>query len=70
LTPEKFDAQFDKMDLDHGGSLKQDELITYFNQNNTSEKDGLYLWKTYGEKQGEPWKTLPRLKNGTWKKTH
>ena len=25
-------------------------------------------WTTYGEKGGQPWKTLPRLTNGTWKK--
>ena len=70
LTPEKFDAQFDKMNLNNNKSLQQDEMIQYFNQNDLSEKDGMYLWKTYGEKDGKPWKTLPVLKNGTWKKTH
>lgn len=70
LTPEKFDQQYDKMDLDKNGSMKQDEMITYFNNSNVSEKEGQYLWKTYGENKGNPWKTLPVLKNGTWKKTH
>ena len=68
LTPEKFDAQFDKMDLDNSGSMKQDEMIEYFNRNNISQEQGQYLWKTYGDRNGEPWKTLPVLKNGTWKK--
>lgn len=69
LTPQKFDTQFRSMDADKSGSLKQDELINYFNKNSTSEKDANYLWKTYGENKGTGWKTLPVLKNGTWKKS-
>ena len=69
LTPQKFDTQFKSMDSDRSGSLKQDELINYFNKNNTSQKDANYLWKTYGENKGTGWKTLPVLKNGTWKKS-
>jgi hypothetical protein len=68
LTPEKFDQQYDKMDLDKNGSMKQDEMITYFNKSNVSEKEGQYLWKTYGENKGTPWKAVPVLSNGTWKK--
>lgn len=68
LTPQKFDTQFKSMDSDKSGSLKQDELINYFNKNNTSQKDATYLWRTYGENKGTGWKTLPVLKNGTWKK--
>jgi hypothetical protein len=68
LTPEKFDQQYDKMDLDKNGSMKQDEMITYFNNSNVSEKEGQYLWRTYGENKGTPWKAVPVLSNGTWKK--
>ena len=68
LTPQSFNAQFKKMDLDNGGSMSQDEMIEYFNRNNTSEKQANYLWRTYGEYKGSPWKAVPVLKNGTWKK--
>ena len=69
LTPQSFNAQYKKLDLDGNGSMKQDEMISYFNKNNTSEKQANYLWRTYGENKGTPWKTLPVLKNGTWKKS-
>lgn len=68
LTPQKFDTQFKSMDADKSGSLKQDELINYFNKNNTSQQQAKYLWKTYGENKGSGWKTQPVLKDGTWKK--
>ena len=69
LTPHSFNAQYKKLDLDNNGSMKQDEMINYFNKNNTSEQQANYLWRTYGENKGIPWKTLPVLKNGTWKKS-
>lgn len=69
LTPQSFNAQYKKLDLDGNGSMKQDEMISYFNKNNTSESQANYLWRTYGENKGTPWKTLPVLKNGTWKKS-
>ena len=69
LTPQSFNAQYKKLDLDGNGSMKQDEMISYFNKNNTSEQQANYLWRTYGENKGTPWKTLPVLKNGTWKKS-
>ena len=68
LTPQSFNTQFKKMDLDNGGSMSQDEMIDYFNRNNTSEKQANYLWRTYGENKGNPWKAMPVLSNGTWKK--
>ena len=68
LTPQSFNSQYKKLDLDGNGSMKQDEMINYFNKNNTSEQQGKYLWRTYGENKGEAWKTQPVLKNGTWKK--
>ena len=68
MTPLKYDTQFKSMDSDKSGSLKQDELINYFNKNNTSQKDATYLWRTYGENKGTGWKTMPVLKNGTWKR--
>lgn len=68
LTPQTFNTQYKKLDLDGNGSMKQDEMITYFNNNNTSEQQANYLWRTYGENKGTPWKTLPVLRNGKWKK--
>lgn len=68
LTPQTFNTQYKKLDLDGNGSMKQDEMITYFNNNNTSEQQAKYLWKTYGENKGNPWKTVPVLRNGKWKK--
>ena len=68
LTPEKFDQQYDKMDLNKNGSMAQDEMITYFNNNNVSQDQGQYLWRTYGENKGNPWKAVPVLTNGKWKK--
>jgi hypothetical protein len=69
LTPQTFNTQYKKLDLDGNGSMKQDEMIEYFNRNNTSEQQANYLWKTYGENKGASWKTVPVLKNGTWKKS-
>ena len=68
LTPQSFNTQFKKMDLDNGGSMSQDEMIDYFNRNNTSEQQANYLWRTYGENKGKPWKAVPVLNDGTWKK--
>lgn len=68
LTPQSFNTQFKKMDLDNGGSMSQDEMIEYFNRNNTSEQQANYLWRTYGENKGNPWKAVPVLNDGTWKK--
>ena len=66
LTPDKFDNQYDRLNMDVKKSISQDDMINYFNTNNVSEKEGMYYWTTYGENHGEPWKTMPRLKNGTW----
>ena len=68
LTPEKFNTQFKKMDLNNNGSMAQDEMIDYFNRNKTSQKDGQYLWRTYGENKGKSWKAKAVYSNGVWVK--
>ena len=65
LTTEKFASTYKKMDNDGNQSIKQDEIISYLNNNNISESEGKKIWEAYGNKT---WKKIPVLENGKWKK--
>ena len=66
LTTEKFATTYKKIDADGNQGIKQDEIINYLNKNNISEAEGKKIWKAYGN---STWKKIPKLENGTWKKS-
>ena len=51
------------------GSITQDEMISYLNKINASQKEADRLWKTYGKFYAEEgnWAKIPVLEGGTWK---
>lgn len=68
LTAKTYHDTYTKLNYDGANAVSQQDMIDYFNANNLNEQQGMYYWTTYGEKGGQPWKKLPRLTNGTWKK--
>ena len=63
LTPTEFADTYQAMDTDGNQSLKQDEVISYLNDNKiTSQSEADKLWKAYGK----DWKSIPSLVDGEW----
>ena len=65
LSTSEFVKTFNAIDADNSKGIKQDELITYFNNHNVSQDQASKMWKMYGDSE---WKKIPRLEGGQYKK--
>jgi len=65
LSSNDFVNTFINIDVDNSKGIKQDELIDYFNRNNTSPEQADQMWRMYGD---STWKKIPKLEGGTYKK--
>ena len=64
-TVEQFAQTYKSMDADGNQSLKQSEIVDYFNTAHiTNEVQGMQLWNAYGNSS---WKKIPVLEDGTWR---
>jgi hypothetical protein len=61
LAPQDFYDLFKEIDTDdpEKESIKQSELLAYFNNNNVSEEDAMNYWLAFGP--SDPWAKIPTL---------
>lgn len=65
LSTADFVKTFNSIDADNSKGIKQDELISFFNKNKTSQQQADKMWKMYGD---PTWKKVPKLEGGSYKK--